>query len=251
MQINLTLLLILIANQINAQCWKPSYSRGIGKPLNACPANKEKSGALCYEKCKKGFYGISSVCWQTCTPGYQDYGVLCYRASFTYNKSCLNKSDINTCQPCLKDFRDNKITCERDSDYFFKSSYTRDTGQPLTCNEGEEKNGALCYSKCSNGYVGVGPACWLQCVYTGRPFDCGVLCVETVNQCAQFGTGISAAGLSLLSTLMVVPEDIQNSQYASIVTGLIAGGAGALGLASVAIFDACTFTNSTIYRQYS
>ena len=49
-------------------CWKDSYGRGVGKPISACDASKglEKSGALCYPKCKEAtpsYYGIGPVCW--------------------------------------------------------------------------------------------------------------------------------------------------------------------------------------------
>ena len=32
-------------------CWKKTVSRGVGKPIRACPTGKEKSGLLCYPEC--------------------------------------------------------------------------------------------------------------------------------------------------------------------------------------------------------
>ncbi len=40
-------------------------------------------------------------------------------------------------------------------------SHGRGVGKVITsCREGEEKNGALCYPLCKDGYHGVGPVCW-------------------------------------------------------------------------------------------
>ena len=49
----------------SAFCDKPRnrYTRmGKAKPLNTCPPNTEKDGALCYKLCRKGFRGDGPVC---------------------------------------------------------------------------------------------------------------------------------------------------------------------------------------------
>jgi len=50
------------------------------------------------------------------------------------------------------------------SDACWKESSTRGVGTiPDTCPSDQDKNGALCYPKCSDGYYGVGPVCWQSC----------------------------------------------------------------------------------------
>jgi hypothetical protein len=44
-------------------CWKGTYSRGVGTPLNSCPADKELQASLCYAKCPSGYKGVGPVCW--------------------------------------------------------------------------------------------------------------------------------------------------------------------------------------------
>lgn len=36
-------------------CWRRSYGRGIGEPINSCPPGKERIGLLCYTPCRPGF----------------------------------------------------------------------------------------------------------------------------------------------------------------------------------------------------
>jgi len=46
----------------------------------------------------------------------------------------------------------------------WKQTYGNGAGiPPFSCNENEEKNGLLCYPKCSDGYQGIGPVCWSLC----------------------------------------------------------------------------------------
>ena len=42
--------------KVNTQCWKKSYTRGLGFPMSKCPNDREKSGALCYKKCDIGLF---------------------------------------------------------------------------------------------------------------------------------------------------------------------------------------------------
>jgi hypothetical protein len=62
---------------IGVSCAKKSEGRGVGKPLSACPPNKEKDGLLCYDKCASGFHGVGPVCWQNCPPNMVDCGAGC------------------------------------------------------------------------------------------------------------------------------------------------------------------------------
>ena len=44
-------------------CWKMAHGRGVGKPISACPEDKEKNGLLCYPYCREGYAGVGPVCW--------------------------------------------------------------------------------------------------------------------------------------------------------------------------------------------
>ncbi len=48
---------------IGVSCKKPARSRGIGTPLNSCPAGYERQGALCYPLCKPGYDGRLDWCY--------------------------------------------------------------------------------------------------------------------------------------------------------------------------------------------
>lgn len=50
---------------VGASCTKESYSRGAGS-IMGCGTNEDKQGALCYPKCKSGYYGVGPVCWEKC-----------------------------------------------------------------------------------------------------------------------------------------------------------------------------------------
>ena len=52
-------------------CWLKTYGRGIGHPLSACPAGKEKQALMCYDKCKEGYTGVGPMCWQDCPKDYK------------------------------------------------------------------------------------------------------------------------------------------------------------------------------------
>lgn len=47
--------------------------------------------------------------------------------------------------------------------FCWKQSYGRGAGDPMTCAAPLEKDGALCYDKCKDGYGGAGPMCWEHC----------------------------------------------------------------------------------------
>ena len=64
-----------------ATCEKPRYSRGLGTPL-VCPPEKERGGALCYNKCNPGYQGVANVCWATCPAGWKDTGTQCEKDSY-------------------------------------------------------------------------------------------------------------------------------------------------------------------------
>ena len=59
----LVIVLIIAVVADNNNCWKDAYGRGVGKPISTCREGYEKDGALCYPKCKEGYYGVGPVCW--------------------------------------------------------------------------------------------------------------------------------------------------------------------------------------------
>jgi|GEM_PF-1782787 len=68
--------------------------------------------------------------------------------------------------------------------YCYRKSYGRTIGKPLSvCRDNEEKNGALCYPRCRQGFKGVGPVCWQYCPDRFR--DIGVSCAKP----AAYGRG--------------------------------------------------------------
>lgn len=58
-------------------CWKNSYGRGAGTPLDRCSSNREKIGLLCYTKCPAGFTRFGFDCHQNCPAGFEDQGLFC------------------------------------------------------------------------------------------------------------------------------------------------------------------------------
>jgi hypothetical protein len=87
-----------------------------GRPLSYCdPNSKEKGGALCYPKCKDGFSSDGATqCYKNVPPNWP-------------GKSTIAHLQHNTIYD--------------------------GPGKPLTsCNDNQEKGGALCYPKCKDGF---------------------------------------------------------------------------------------------------
>lgn len=59
--------------------WMGSYGRGVGTPVNACPAGKTQRGAQCCDSCRAGYsdHGTQS-CSMDCPSGYTDIEALCH-----------------------------------------------------------------------------------------------------------------------------------------------------------------------------
>jgi len=111
-----------------------------------CKDDEDLIDGLCYKKCKSGYKGSGPVCWSMCPDGMTDLGV-----------SCQKNGLIN------------------------RSSHSH----PMICQSDEDNEGLLCYSKCKEGYNGVGPICWQICP-TGMK-DIGVSCQKngTIDRSAQ------------------------------------------------------------------
>jgi len=67
-----------VATQEQPYCYKDSYGRGVGAPLSTCDSDQQRSGLLCYPKCKDGYDMVSFVCWGQCPSGYVDTGAFCH-----------------------------------------------------------------------------------------------------------------------------------------------------------------------------
>lgn len=181
-------------------CWLKSYGRGWGKPISACPSSKEKSGLLCYPKCRDGYKGVGPVCWERCPKSFRDDGAFCAkpkaygRGVGSFWKSSKNNDKWGLlyypkcrsgyhnvgcciCSPnCPSTMTDIGVSCA-------KRSYGRTAGTPLTCADGLELSGALCYPKCRDGAWGLGPMCWGKCPSGTK--QCGVLCLSPERTCAD------------------------------------------------------------------
>jgi hypothetical protein len=122
---------------------KNTYSNS--QPLNSCASNKEKSGALCYNKCRDGY----SRSGQTCTENGSPYIVKPSPLKFGKTKCDNNKKKVGAlCYDKCKGDYDNILgVCTP-----HKYTDLKDPGEPMTCGEGQTKKGALCYDKCKDGY---------------------------------------------------------------------------------------------------
>jgi hypothetical protein len=75
-----------------------------------------------------------------------------------------------------------------DPDICWKDTYGRGVGEPITtCAAGQEKDGALCYPACRDGFGGAGPVCWRRC--PAGFTDIGVSCSKP----AAYGRGTGYA----------------------------------------------------------
>jgi len=51
---------------IGVSCQRPTYDRGVGRPITTCDPPLEEDGALCYTPCNDAFTGVGPVCWSQC-----------------------------------------------------------------------------------------------------------------------------------------------------------------------------------------
>ena len=196
-----------LKSKLTENCWVDAYGRGVGKPYHFCdnPDYPDKSGLLCYPKCKENFKGVGPVCWQNCPDGYRDDGAYCYKLTRTYGRGvgytsqdkCVDENKDLGCekwglfwyQKCRNGFHNDEccicsancpegmtdigISCQ-------KQSYGRTAGIFLGCGPGEEKQSGLCYSSyCEKNYKGIGPVCWGQCPPNWPSVtNCSGLCLQ-------------------------------------------------------------------------
>mmetsp|Transcript_6124 Transcript_6124/g.7337 ORF Transcript_6124/g.7337 Transcript_6124/m.7337 type:complete len:425 (-) Transcript_6124:139-1413(-) len=187
---------------VSHSCWKKAYGRTAGEPLSTCPKDKEKDGALCYPYCESGYAGVGPVCWQNCPhdKGFRDDGAYCYKPD-AYGRGAGQVHECKGCEKwgalwypichegfhnvgccvcspdCPKGMTDIGISCAKDS-------YSRTAGTPLTCHEGTELSGALCYPPCDHKADGIGPVCWGKCPPSTK--ECGALCLGEDEICSEY-----------------------------------------------------------------
>lgn len=191
-------------NKMDPTCWVKAYGRGVGKPISSCPDDKNKSGLLCYPKCRDGYYGVGPVCWQNCPSNFRNDGAFCYKPS-AYGRGVGSFSECDNCEKwgllwypkcrkgfhnvaccvcspdCPKHMTDIGISCA-------KHSYGRTAGTPLTCKSDQEYDTGLCYPPCEHNTNGVGPVCWGNCP-AGTKSCGGALCLSPDKSCSSYITG--------------------------------------------------------------
>lgn len=205
-------------------CWKQSYGRGVGKVLTDCPAGKEKIGALCYTPCKSGYSRQGTFdCQQECKPGWRDDGLFCRRAEYgrgagypwifgdplndsgmfsrcerDHGRGNCEKSGLVVYPKCAPGYsafgccicRPAVPNCAQEGynpggvDLSCPVKIELGDPTPLICESGLEKDGALCYPYCSEGFNGIGPVCWQLC--DTDQFDCAAGCAANVSRRAGF-----------------------------------------------------------------
>jgi hypothetical protein len=103
-----------------------------------------------------------------------------------------------------------------DDQYCWPRNYGRGIGTvPNSCADDEDKNGALCYPKCREGYHGIGPVCWERCRdgYT----DDGVTCrrdsisKDIAKAAVSVGDAVKDAANKIADTSKNLVDEIENS----------------------------------------
>lgn len=101
----------------------------------------------------------------------------------------------------------------------------------MVCKDTEEESNLLCYPKCREGYVGIGPVCWGICDLTTH-IACGALCIE-------IGTGTCTSYITdTVNKGMATAADIA-SGAASGSPDMKAIMSDATDLAQAFVFDIC------------
>jgi len=145
-------------------CWLDPEYRGPGSPMG-CKDGQEKKGQLCYSKCRDGYNSSALDCEGSCPEGSENSGFHCtqwihsYIPDWDWKKFKL--------KGCRSGFKYRGTTCNEEClpDFDFRSGavgsafcnktrgrYSR-AGDPKplsTCPSDKEKQGLVCYPKCSN-----------------------------------------------------------------------------------------------------
>lgn len=234
--------LLLTATLASDVCWRDSYAYGLkdSRGIHTCPDGYEKSGLLCYPKCKKGFYGVGPVCWSKCPSGWRDDGALCNNRGGWTRGADVSKCpwyDIcgltfsRGCSNCNRypGTSNHGCTCHKTMQVRAKKTYGRGVGKPLQCASNEVQQGLFCYPACKKRggkyFDLTGNVCWEKC--TGEtPHRCGALCTKDKNTCVKKTAQVS--GASAAAAFGVFSALAGDALGAAVWTGLaaLAGGSG-------------------------
>lgn len=171
-------------------CWRDEYDRGVGVPISSCASNLEKDGALCYDRCRAGYYGVGPVCWSYCPSGWSDDGATCRQPITSYAEACA----FVDCDPGYTCWG---VFCGKGGNVIAKDTYTRGVGYPLQCAPNQQADAGLCYTPCQAGYSGTATMCWHNCtpIY---PVMCGLACATSSNSCIS-GTVNMVASVAIMA----------------------------------------------------
>lgn len=210
------------ASADNDFCWKDSYGRGVGTVPAACSPGRERIGLLCYSVCPAGTRRVGFDCHSVCPDGMRDDGLFCRRAEYGRGAGYAWKpadgfSDGGMFARC--EAENGRGNCEKNGAIVYprcKPGYHAfgccicrpdppncaalgmnpgvdlscakrvSIGDPVpgVCAAGQQYDAGLCYSRCNNGYNGVGPVCWGTCP-AAFPVNCGAGCATSQDACAQ------------------------------------------------------------------
>ena len=76
-----------------------------------CPPGKDHNGMMCYDKCRDGYEGVTSICEQICPPGFSDDGLFCKKPA-AYGRGV---GSIPLKRPCASGLRDDGVSCWKDT----------------------------------------------------------------------------------------------------------------------------------------
>lgn len=193
--------------------WKGSYGRGVGTPVDACPAGKTQRGALCYDNCRAGYSDMGTLtCSTVCPSGYTDTGAICH---FDGEKSyspvhwdrCKDRAPGWLGGGCIGGWVEDgcrggysKVGSVCWANLSVPPGMSGSAWDPtkgtynlspdsMVCGGGKQQDAGLCYTPCRDGYKGVGPVCWapqpqgyVDCGfgYAMNSMTCGFLVTDQV-----------------------------------------------------------------------
>jgi len=239
----LTFTLLLIGGDSSDVCWRESYSLAShGRGIDTCPRGLEKSGLLCYPKCRPGFYGVGPVCWSYCPDGWRDDGALCNNyGGWTVgsDNSRCPWYDVcglfNNCSNCnnYPGTQNHGCTCHKPMVVHAKETYGRGVGKFLQCADNEVQDGLFCYPKCSNRngkeFIRVGSVCWEKCK-GDTPHESGAVCCVDGNTCAEWTAIAVGEGVGMVAGIVgaIAAAPFTGGASIAAVVGVAAGVVGGL-----------------------
>jgi len=211
-------------------CWLESYDRH-GGSFPVCKPELQGQLGLCYDTCPKGLTGVGPVCWPSriaygrgvgkipsnCGPNRVNevglcydrcdgvgLGFLCWHGWSARNRHVSLPSrdcgegmeyDAGLCYPrCEEGFKGVGPVCWTTS-----VPEGRGVGKlPNHCDDrDEEYTWGLCYKPCHiTDTKPIGPLCWAETCPKDFPFNCGAVCVSTLEECVGMNAFMVKSGVS-------------------------------------------------------